>query len=179
MANHFPWNQRLRPDRTPDWRNLGNAPDVDEYIRRQGMTAGDYRNLLESLARKFPTDPFLVVRYGDHQPQFGAGLIDHSLGREDLLKRVQASDPRYLTTYYAIDAVNFVPATVSSALDRLDAPYLPIVLLEAAGVPLDPSFSEQREMLHNCDGLFYSCEEGLAVKNLNRHLMDGGLIEGL
>src|SRR6516225_6604319 len=124
VANHFPWDQRLRPDRTPDWGNLGNAPDVDEYIRRQGMTAGDYRNLLESLARKFPTDPFLVVRYGDHQPQFGAGLIDHSLGREDLLKRVQASDPRYLTTYYAIDAVNFVPATVSSALDRLDAPYL-------------------------------------------------------
>jgi len=179
VANHFPWDQRLRPDRTPDWRNLGNAPDVDEYIRRQGMTAGDYRKLLESLARKFPTDPFLVVRYGDHQPQFGAGLIDHSLGREDLLKRVQASDPRYLTTYYAIDAVNFVPVTVSSALDRLDAPYLPIVLLEAAGVPLDPSFSEQRAMLHKCDGLFYSCEEGMAVKNLNRHLMDGGLIAGL
>ena len=92
---------------------------------------------------------------------------------------MQASDPRYLTTYYAIDAVNFVPATVSSALDRLDAPYLPIVLLEAAGVPLDPSFSEQRAMLHKCGGLFYSCEEGMAVKNLNRHLMDGGLIAGL
>jgi hypothetical protein len=152
---------------------------VDEYIRRQGMTAGDYRNLLENLARKFPTDCFLVVRYGDHQPQFGADLIDHSLGKEYVLKRVQASDLRYLTTYYAIDAVNFVPITVSSALDTLDAPYLPIVLLEAAGVPLDPSFSEQKAILQRCRGLFYSCEQGLEARRLNRLLIDAGLIRGL
>jgi len=116
VANHFPWDQRLRPERTPD---LGNAPDVDEYIRRQGMTAGDYRNLLENLARKFPTDSFLVVRYGDHQPQFGADLIEHSLGKEYLLKQVQASDLRYLTTYYAIDAVNFAPIRCAVPADRL------------------------------------------------------------
>src|SRR5207248_7903293 len=144
VANHFPWDKPLRPELTPDWHDLGNAPDVDEYIRRQTMTAGDYRKLLEMLARKFPAESFLIVRYGDHQPQFGAGLIDRSLGKEDLVKRVEASDPRYLTTYYAIDAVNFAPASVASALDRLDAPYLPIVTLEAGGIPLDLSFSEQR-----------------------------------
>ena len=178
VANHFPWDKSLRPELTPDWRDLGNAPDVDEYIRRQTMTAGDYRKLLETLARKFPDESFLIVRYGDHQPQFGAGLIDRSLGKEDLVKRVEASDPRYLTTYYAIDAVNFAPATVASALDRLDAPYLPIVTLEAAGIPLDLSFSEQRAMLRRCAGLFYSCENGTAVKKLNRLLMDVGLIIG-
>ena len=178
VANHFPWDRSLRPELTSYWRDLGNAPDVDEYIRRQTMTAGDYRKLLETLARKFPDESFLIVRYGDHQPQFGAGLIDRSLGKEDLVKRVEASDPRYLTTYYAIDAVNFAPATVASALDRLDAPYLPIVTLEAAGIPLDLSFSEQRAMLRRCAGLFYSCENGTAVKKLNRLLMDVGLIIG-
>src|SRR5690348_437940 len=84
VANHFPWNRRLRPERTPDWREPGNTPDVDEYIRRQGMTAADYRKLLAELARKFPAESFLIVRYGDHQPQFGAGLVDGPLGPEHL-----------------------------------------------------------------------------------------------
>src|SRR4029079_12919255 len=38
-ANHFPWNWTFRPDLTPDWQKLGNEPEVDEYIRRQTMSA--------------------------------------------------------------------------------------------------------------------------------------------
>src|SRR5664280_3396699 len=125
VANHFPWDTRLRPELTLNWRDLGNAPDVDEYIRRQGMTAHDYRGFLERLTQEFPTESFLIVRYGDHQPQFGPRLIDPLLSEEALARNLEASDPRYLTTYYAIDAVNFTPADLSSALDTLDAPYLP------------------------------------------------------
>ena len=179
VANHFPWDERLRPQLTPDWQDLGNAPDVEEYIRRQAMSAQEYRKLRESLAREFPAESFLIIRYGDHQPQFGARLIDPLLGKEELAKRAEASDPRYLTTYYAIDAVNFVPADMALALDRLDAPYLPLVALEAAGVPLDASFSAQRSILQRCDGIFYKCEAGGQAKRLNRLLMDAGLIKGL
>ena len=78
VANHFPWDTRLRPELTPDWHDLGNAPDVEEYIRRQGMTARDYSALLARLTREFPTESFLIVRYGDHQPQFGPRIIDPS-----------------------------------------------------------------------------------------------------
>ena len=106
-------------------------------------------------------------------------MIDRSLGPDELAKRVEAFDPRYLTTYYAIDAVNFVPIDVSSALDGLDAPYLPIVIAAAAGVALDPSFSEQSAMLRRCGGVFYGCEQGMAARKLNRFLMEAGLIEGL
>jgi hypothetical protein len=179
VANHFPWDKRLRPELTPDWHEPGNSQEVDEYVRRQEMTAGDYRELLQKLARRFPAESFLIVRYGDHQPQFGASLIDRSLGKEDILSRVEASDPRYRTTYYAIDAVNFAPADVTSALDGLDAPYLPVVLLKAAGVPLDAGFQEQSTMLNRCGGRFYGCEEGMMAKKLNRLLMDAGLIKGL
>ena len=179
VANHFPWDTRLRPELTPNWQDLGNGSEVDEYIRRQAMTANDYRKFLDRLARKFPAESFLIVRYGYHQPQFGARLFDHVPGKEDLVKPTKAPDPRYLTTYYAIDAVNFAPANLASALDGLDAPYLPIVLLEAAGVPLDPTFLEQRAMLHRCNGLFYGCEGGAPTKRLNRLLIDVGLIEGL
>jgi hypothetical protein len=179
VANHFPWDKRLRPELTPDWHQLGNRPDVDEYIRRQGMSERDYQALLGELAQRFPAEPFLIVRYGDHQPQFGAELIDPTLGKDRLAKRAEASDPRYLTTYYAIDAVNFTPADVTSAFDTIDAPYLPVVLLEAAGVPLEPDFASQKAMLQRCGGVFYRCEEGEPARQLNRLLIDAGLIKAL
>jgi len=179
VANHFPWDSRLRPELTPDWRDLGNAPDIEEYIRRQGMTAQDYSGLLQRLAREFPAESFLIVRYGDHQPQFGPRIVDPSVGKEVLARRLQASDPRYLTTYYAIDAVNFTPADLSSALDGLDAPYLPLVIQEAAGVPLDPSFSEQKKILQRCGGLFYTCAGGAEARRFNRLLIEAGSLKGL
>jgi hypothetical protein len=180
VANHFPWDTRLRPELTPDWHGLGNAPDVDEYIRRQGMTAQDYRELLARLKREFPTESFLIVRYGDHQPpEFGARILDPSIGKQELARRLEASDPRYFTTYYAIDAVNFTPADLASALDVLDAAYLPLVIQEAAGVPLDPGFSEQKKILQRCGGLFYRCAGGAEAKRFNRLLIEAGLIKGL
>ena len=160
VANHFPWDERLRPQLTPDWRDLGNAPDVEEYVRRQVMTAREYRAFLKRLAQEFPAEAFLVIRYGDHQPQFGPRLIDPSLGEDALAKRARALDQRYLTTYYALDAVNFAPVDTASALELLDAPYFPLVALQAAGIPLDASFAEQKAILHRCDGLLPAAKEG-------------------
>jgi Sulfatase len=179
VANHFPWDTRLRPELTANWHDLGNAPDIDEYIRRQGMTAHDYSALLERLTREFPTESFLIVRYGDHQPQFGPRVIDPSLSKEEIARHLEALDPRYFTTYYAIDTVNFTPADLSSALDKLDAPYLPLVVQETAGVPLGPSFSEQKEILKRCRGLFYRCAGGAETRRFNRLLIEAGLVKGL
>ena len=49
-------------------------------------------------------------------------------------------DPRYYATYYAIDAVNFEPVKSPAMMDTIDGAYLPLVIQEAAGIPLDPSF---------------------------------------
>jgi hypothetical protein len=179
VANHFPWDTRLRPELTPAWHDLGNAPDVEEYIRRQWMTAQDYSVLLARLTSEFPAESFLLVRYGDHQPQFGPGIIDPSISKAELARRLSALDIRYLTTYYAIDAVNFTPADLSSALDTLDAAYLPLVMQEAAGVPLDPSFSKQKEILQRCHGQFYRCADGTEVRRFSRLLINAGLMKGL
>ena len=178
-ANHFPWNGRYRPDLLSDWRNLGNRSDVDEYLRRQAMSAQDYPQFIARLRVQFPGESFLVVRFGDHQPLFAKYFVDPTLGEAEVAKRIQANDPRYFTTYYAIDTHNFTPADLSSALDTLDAPYLPLMLLEAAGVPLDPSFEEQKKILQRCNGLFYGCKEGAEARRFNRLLIDAGLINGL
>jgi sulfatase-like protein len=179
VANHFPWDTRLRPNLTPDWRDPGNGSQVDEYIRRQTMTAHDYRAFLKQLAADFPNESFLVVRYGDHLPSLALRLMDPSLDESAIAQRLQASDPRYLTTYYAIDAVNFQPADLSSALGTLDAPYLPLIIQEAAGVPLGPSFQEQKKMLVRCRGVFYRCANGREARQFNRMLIQAGYISGL
>ena len=92
VANHFPWDTRFRPELTPNWHELGNIANIDEYIRRQGMTANDYSVLLERLAREFPTEAFLIVRYGDHQPEFARRVIDPTVSQEALAHRLEAFD---------------------------------------------------------------------------------------
>ena len=178
-ANHYPWSDRWRPDLLPDWKSLGNAPEVDEYLRRQSMSFRDYAALLERLKRDYPDESFLLVRYGDHQPEFASFILDPSLDETAINRRLMVYDPRYFTTYYAIDTINFKPANLASALDTLEGPYLPLVIQEAAGLPLDPSFAEQKQILERCKGLFYACAGGAEARRFNRLLIDAGLIKGL
>ena len=178
-ANHFPWDHRYRPDLMTEWQDPGNVPPVDEYLRRQAMSAKDYADFLARLKRDFPNDAFLIVRFGDHQPDFAPSLIDPALDNSGIAQRLMAHDPRYFTTYYAIDAVNFMPVNMSSALDTLEGPYLPLVVQEAAGLPLDPSFAEQKNILRRCNGLFFGCDNGAEASHFNRMLIDAGLIKNL
>jgi hypothetical protein len=178
MFNHFPWWNIVKPELTPDWRPLGNDPELDEYLRRQTLSARNYGDFKQRLATDFPGMPFLVVRFGDHQPGM-ARIIDPSATDEMISQRIMNYDPRYFTTYYALDGINFTPKDISSALDRLEAPYLPIVVQEAAGLPLDPSFAEQKKILERCHGLFFQCAGGAEVRRFNRLLIDAGLIKGM
>ena len=84
-----------------------------------------------------------------------------------------------MRTYYAVEGLNFSPVDLSSALDTLDAPHLPLVVLEAAGMPLDATFVEQKRMLKRCRGMFYFCAGGAEARRFNRLLIDAGLIQGL
>ena len=110
-ANHFPYEFPFRPELTPSgWRDPGNAmPEVNEYLRRQAMTERDYKDFVARLKREFPGEPFLIVRFGDHQPDFAKLIIDPEIDVEELRRRLMANDPRYFTAYYAIDAINFRP----------------------------------------------------------------------
>jgi phosphoglycerol transferase MdoB-like AlkP superfamily enzyme len=177
--NHFPWDFRFRPDLAPEWRDPGNRADVDEYLRRQHLSAVDYQAFVERLKREFPDESFLIVRFGDHQPYLARSLIDPGQDDSMIARRIAAADPRFLTTYYAINTLNFAPRDLSSATNALDAPYLPLVVLEAAGVPLDPSFAEQKKIMQRCNGLFYRCNGGAEARRFNRLLIDAGLIKGL
>jgi hypothetical protein len=178
-ANHFPWTNVFRPGAMPDWKAPGNTPEVDEYLRRQTMSARDYRAFLERLKRDFPGQSFLIVRFGDHQPAISSKMLEPDATQREVARKMQRHDPLYFTTYYAIDTVNFDPVDLSSALGRLEGPYLPLVIQEAAGVPLDPSFAEQKRILKRCKGEFFDCHDRHEARRFNRLLMNAGLIEGL
>jgi len=177
-ANHFPWTTVYKPELTPDWRGLGNALPVDEYIRRQMMSAHDYDEFRARLEREFPGESFLLVRFGDHQPAISAKILEPSLDDAEIAERIRRFDPTYFTTYYAVDTVNFEPVDLSSAMDTLEAPYLPIVIQEAAGIPLDPTFVEQKKIMQRCKGAFYACGGGAEARRFNRLLIGAHLISG-
>jgi hypothetical protein len=178
-ANHFPWETRFRPEAMAGWRAPGNEPVVDEYLRRQAMSVNDYAAFIANLKQRFAGEPFLIVRYGDHQPEFAPHLIDPGLDEAGIGKRLDAYDPRYYATYYAIDALNFEPVKSPAVMDTIDAAYLPLVIQEAAGIPLDPSFAEQKAIMLRCQGIFYACRDGAEARRLNRLLIDAGMIHGL
>jgi hypothetical protein len=177
-TNHFPWTYRYRPDLLPDWVNGGNPFEIDEYLRRQEMSIRDFAAFKARLGRQFQTDAFFIVRFGDHQPMFAKRLLDPTVDQAEVARRIRERDPRYFTTYYATEGVNFRPRDSSSALDTLDAPYLPLVVLEGAGVPLDATFLEQKRILNRCRGIFYLCADGAEARRFNRLLIDAGLIQG-
>lgn len=179
VANHFPWDTAYRADLTPGWRDPGNGIEIDEYMRRQKMSAQDYTDFVERLQRKFPKEKFLIVRFGDHQPYISSKMLDPGKSITEVTRMIAERDRRYFTTYYAIDAVNYRPKNLSSAVDHLDAPYLPLVVLEAAGLPLDASFAEQKAIMQRCGNVFYDCKEGAEARRFNRLLIDAGLIKGL
>ncbi|AMN44147.1 sulfatase-like hydrolase/transferase [Rhodoplanes sp. Z2-YC6860] len=179
LFNHFPWWNRLQPQLTPDWRDLGNHPEVDEYLRRQMLSARDYADFKTQLQTRFPNDRFLLLRFGDHQPGLSSKILEPGASDAVMTQRMLTYDPRYFTTYYAIDGVNYRPANLTSALGRLEAVYLPIVLQEAAGLPLDPTFAEQKKIMLRCNGLFFECANGNEARRFNRLLIDAGLIKGM
>ena len=53
------------------------------------------------------------------------------------------------------------------------------MLQEAAGIPLDPSFQEQKSIMLRCKGVFYACKDGAEARRFNRLLIDAGLARGL
>jgi hypothetical protein len=178
-ANHFPWETKFHPELMPAWRNPGNEPVVDEYLRRQAMSAQDYTAFLAQLNKQFPGKPFLIVRYGDHQPEFSPRVLDPTLDEAGIGKKLEHYDPRYYATYYAIDAINFEPVKSPAVMDTIDAAYLPLVIQEAAGIPLDPSFEEQKKIMLRCKGLFYACKDGAEARRFNRLLIEAGMIKNL
>ena len=180
VFNHFPWWNKLAAGTDaglagPRQRSGGRRIHPPADAERAATT----RNSSSGCARDFPRDSFLMLRFGDHQPGLSTTIIEPTASEAVMAQRMMTHDPRYFTTYYAIERINYRPKDLSSALDRLEAPYMPLVVQEAAGLPLDPTFAEQKKIMDRCNGMFFTCADGAEARRFNRLLIDAGLIKGM
>jgi hypothetical protein len=148
---------------------LAEFPDAQwgEYYARLAETAGAWSRFKRTLRAAFPGRPMLLVSYGDHQPvmtrriERGRGLAEDA--------------GRSLTTFYAIEALNF--AFDRSVLEngaQLDIGCLGTVVQQIAGLPLD-QVAATRASLRAASDTGWPAPE--ALRRFHRTLVDLGLID--
>ena len=174
-ATHLPYNNTYEPDVHVSGGGPGTDPEMNEYLRRLGLAHIDYDEFRAALSKRFPTEHFLIVQYGDHQPIATRALLgfDATSFAEDIKLTPES---RGLLTYYSVDGVNYVPPSLPE-VDVLDVPYLGTIMLQAARLPLPESYQERLRLLALCEGRYFTCSKSQEILAFHRRLMDSGLID--
>jgi len=175
MATHSPYGTPYMPEVDVPGGGPGTDPEMSEYLRRLAMARIDYDEFRREIARRFPGERFVIVHYGDHHPVATRTLLglDNKLDAEDI--SLPQESPGYIT-YYAVDGINYQPPALP-AVETLDVPYMPVVILNAARLPLSDSFRERQRLLAACNGRYFTCEPRDTILAFHRRLMDSGLID--
>jgi phosphoglycerol transferase MdoB-like AlkP superfamily enzyme len=175
MATHSPYDFPYMPEVDVPGGGPGTDPEMSEYLRRLAMARIDYDELRREIARRFPGERFLIVQYGDHHPVATRTLLglNNKLDAEDISLPLES--PGFVT-YYAVDGINYQPPALP-AVETLDVPYLPLVILNAARLPLSDSFRERQRILTACNGRYFTCEPRDTILAFHRRLIDSGLID--
>jgi phosphoglycerol transferase MdoB-like AlkP superfamily enzyme len=174
MATHSPYDTAYMPEVDVPGGGAGTDPEMNEYLRRLAMAQIDYDELRRELGRRFPGERFLIVQYGDHHPIATRTLLglNNKLDAEDISLPLES--PGFIT-YYAVDGVNYRPPPLPDVA-TLDVPYLPVVILNSARLPLSDAFRERQKILSACDGRYFTCKPRDTILAFHRRLIDSGLI---
>lgn len=175
MATHSPYDFAYMPEVDVPGGGPGTDQEMSEYLRRLAMARIDYDELRREIVRRFPGERFLIVHYGDHHPIATRTVLglDNKLDAEDISLPLESLG---FVTYYAVDGINYKPPALPE-IGTLDVPYLPLVILNAARLPLSDSFRERQRMMTACNGRYYGCEPHDVILAFHRRMIDSGLIE--
>jgi len=175
MATHSPYDFPYMPEVDVPGGGPGTDPEMSEYLRRLAMARMDYDDMRREIARRFPGERFLIVQYGDHHPIATRTLLglNNTLDAEDIALPLES--PGFVT-YYAVDGINYQPPALP-AVETLDVPYLPLVILNSARLPLSDAFRERQRMLTACNGRYYTCLPHDTILAFHRRMIDSGLID--
>ncbi|MGC1547097.1 MAG: LTA synthase family protein [Rhodanobacter sp.] len=133
-----------------------SALNFDTYLQRLHDSDVAMRGLEHDfLEREQPT---VLVHFGDHQPSFDGAMV--TLPRTLPPELVRRKD--YIT-YYMIKS-NFAGASLPS-YPVLDIAFLPSMVLQAAGLPIDSYFSAATKLRERCNGLYVDCSDTDLVKS--------------
>jgi phosphoglycerol transferase MdoB-like AlkP superfamily enzyme len=171
MASHGPYNYKYMPEEIVPGGGPGTSAEMSEYLRRVAMAKRDGDFLIREIKRRFPGEPILVVRYGDHQPNATRDLLKGDQSRE--VRKGVAPSP--FITFYALTAYNYSPPPLPD-YDVLDVAYLGTVMLEAAGLPLSEAQRERKRLMAVCEGRYFGCEPRSEILAFHRRLINSGLV---
>jgi hypothetical protein len=174
MASHGPYNSAYMPDENVPGGGPGTSPEMSEFLRREAMAQRDGDFLMGEIKRRFPDEPILVVRYGDHQPSATWNLINNVWG-DDSPDIGEGGKPGPYITYYAMLGHNY-PLPPLPNYDPLDVAYLGTVMLEVAGLPLSEAQRERKWLMVTCQGRYFSCEPRSNILAFHRRLINSGLV---
>lgn len=174
MSAHWPYDYAYMPEVDVPGGGEGTPPQMSEYLRRLAMVKLDDDWLRAELAKRFPGERFLIVRYGDHHP--AATLPYYGLPENLPAEQTTfAPDSSAFTTFYAVNGVGYAPPPPPD-FDLLEVPYLGVVMLDAAGLPAPPDWRERQRLMRACSGLFWTCADRATVLDFDRRLLDAGLL---
>src|SRR5262249_10978087 len=175
MATHSPYDTPYMPELDVPGGGPGTDPEMSEYLRRLAMAHIDYDDMHREITRRFPGERFLILQYGDHHPIATRPLLglNNKLDAEDISLPLESSG---FITYYAVDGINYQPPALP-AVETLDVPYLPLVILNAARLPLSDSFRERQRMLNACHWRSSTCDPHGTIRTFHRRLIDSGLVD--
>jgi hypothetical protein len=174
MAAHWPYDYAFEPDVKVPGGDPGTDPEMHEYLRRVSLASLDFDHLVGELKRRFPTERFLILHYGDHHPMATRTLLgfDRDTEAEDVA--LHPDSPGFIT-YYAVRGLNYrVPPMPH--FEQLDVPYLGTVLLDLAGLPLSDSHRERKRLMVLCKGRYHGCKQREEILVFHRRLIDSGVM---
>ncbi|MEO8810269.1 MAG: sulfatase-like hydrolase/transferase [Rhodanobacter sp.] len=124
------------------------ALNFDTYLARLHASDAAMRGLEQAFLER--PEPTVLVHFGDHQPSFGGVIRDLPRTLPPALRPY-----RDFLTYYMIKSNFAGPPLPHYAM--LDIAFLPSMVQQAAGLPLDPYFAALTELRNRCDGLYDDC----------------------
>jgi phosphoglycerol transferase MdoB-like AlkP superfamily enzyme len=174
MASHGPYDSAYMPEVNVPGGGPGTSAEMSEYLRRTAMASLDRDFFMDEIKRRFPDEPILVVRYGDHQPSATRDLINAVWGDDSPDVGADGS-PGPFITFYAVAGHNF-PVSPLPEYDPLDVAYLGTVILEASGLPLSAAQRERERLMMVCAGRYFGCEPRSEILAFHRRLINSGLV---
>ena len=174
MASHGPYDRAYMPEEKVPGGGPGTSPEMSEYLRRAAMAERDGDFLMDEIKRRFPDEPILIVRYGDHQPSATRDLISGVWG-DDSPDVGEGGAPGPYITFYAVAGKNYSLPPLPD-YDPLDIAYLGTVMLEVAGLPLSAVQRERERLMVACEGRYFGCQPSSEILAFHRRLINSGFV---
>lgn len=171
MTTHGPYDEEFQPDETVLGMPYGNAPEIDEFLRRMTLARQDFAPFLAAVEANKTTGGAVVLEYGDHQPSVSQASADSVM--QGNIPGAWAS-PLY-QTYYDVHAFG-------RSIDPLPKMTMDVGFLGAtiADVARLPSNEAQRAILalrDQCHGAYHACADKNLVWAHLRQLADSGMLK--